>query len=108
MNGEVLAFSDGEALRALDAITKRRPKVVALERLFAITPRGAALINRIKADPALRLSEIRVLEHNSDYQRVIPRPLAVVPAEPSVDQRGTRRAPRVRIKERISVVVDGK
>jgi hypothetical protein len=107
-NGEVLAFTDGEAIRALDAITKRRPQVVALERLFAITPRGAALINRIKADPALRLSEIRVLEHNSDYQRVIPRPLAAVAVVPAVDGTGTRRAPRVRIKERVSVMVDGK
>jgi PilZ domain-containing protein len=106
MNGEVIAFSDGEALRALEAITKRKPKVVALERLFAVTPRGAALINRIKADPSLRLSEIRVLEHNSDYQRVIPRPAAA--AVPVVDQRGTRRAPRVKIQERVTVIVDGK
>src|SRR3954453_7312550 len=90
MNGEVLAFADVEALRALEAITKRKPKVVALERLFAITPRGAALINRIKADPTLNLSEIRVLEHNSDYTRVIPRASAA--PVPTVDQRGTRRA----------------
>jgi PilZ domain len=107
INGEVLAFADIEALRALEAITKRKPKVVALERLFAVTPRGAALISRIKADPTLRLSEIRVLEHNSDYLRVIPR-AAPPAAAPSVDQRGTRRAPRVKIKERVTVLVDGK
>src|SRR6476646_8010826 len=63
-NGELLTFSDIEPLRALDAISKRRPRMIALERLFALTPRGVALINRIKADPALRESEIRVLEHN--------------------------------------------
>jgi hypothetical protein len=106
MNGEVLAFSDDDALRALDTISKRKPKVVALERLFAITPRGAALINRIKADPSLRLSEIRVFEHNSNYQRVIPR--SASPSAPAVDQRGTRRAPRVKIKERVTILVDGK
>jgi hypothetical protein len=106
MNGEVLAFADVEALRALEAITKHKPKVVALERLFAVTPRGAALINRIKADPGLRTSEIRVLEHNSDYARVIPRAVAA-PAVPTVDQRGTRRAPRVRIGERVTVLVAG-
>src|SRR5262249_18997874 len=105
MNGEVLAFSDGEALRALEEITRRKPKVVALERLFAVTPRGAALINRIKADPTLRTSEIRVLEHNSDYTRVVRRPVAV--AVPAVDQRGTRRAPRVKIRERVTVLVGG-
>jgi hypothetical protein len=106
INGEVLAFSDGEALRALDAITKRKPKVVALERLFAVSPRGAALINRIKADPTLRLLEIRVLEHNSDYSRIIPRPPAAAPA--AVDQRGTRRAPRVKIRDKVTVLVEGK
>ena len=72
VNGEVLAFSDSDALRALEVITKRRPRVVALERLFAATPRGAALINRIKADPALVESEIRVMQH--------PRPAAATPA----------------------------
>jgi hypothetical protein len=106
LNGEVLAFADADALRALETIAKRKPQVVALERLFAVTPRGAALINRIKADPALRALEIRVLEHNSDYLRVIPRPAPSAPA--AVDQRGTRRAPRVRIRERVTVLVDGK
>jgi hypothetical protein len=108
VNGEVLAFSDVEALRALETITRRKPTVVALERLFALTPRGAALIQRIKADPTLRLSEIRVLEHNSDYTRVIPRQAPAAPAPPALDQRGTRRAARVRIRERVTVVVDGK
>ncbi len=108
INGEVLAFSDVEALRALVAITKRKPQVVALERLFAVTPRGAALIHRIKSDPTLHASEIRVLEHNSDYSRVIPRPAAAAPAPPALDQRGTRRAARIKIKEKVAILVDGK
>ena len=73
INGELLTFSDSEALRALDVIVKRRPEVVALERQFAATPRGAALINRIKADPTLTGSELRVISHDSDYVRVVPR-----------------------------------
>ena len=73
-NGEVLAFSDHEALLALEEIVRRRPNVVALERQFAATPRGAALINRIKADPDLVDSELRVMAHDSDYARVLPRP----------------------------------
>jgi PilZ domain-containing protein len=105
-NGEVLTFSDADALRALAAITKRKPNLVALERTFAVTPRGAALINRIKADPSLRQSEIRVLEHNSDYSRVIPR--APAPAPPALDQRGTRRSARVRIAPKARMVIDGK
>ena len=84
-NGEVLTFSDTEALRALEAITQRKPYLVALEKLFAASPRGAALINRIKADPTQAAAEIRVLAHDSDFIRVIqkgagPPPAAVEPA----------------------------
>jgi len=70
--GEVLIFSDTEALKALEAITARKPSVIALERLFAATSRGAALINRIKADPALLEAEIRVVSVDGTY-RVSPR-----------------------------------
>src|SRR5258705_13307972 len=63
-------FSDAEALRALEVITRKRPDVVALERLFAATTRGAALINRIKADPKLSSCEIRIVAHDSAYSRV--------------------------------------
>ena len=106
INGEVLTFVDADALQALETITKRRPAVVALERMFAVTPRGAALINRIKADPALRESEIRVLAHDSDYQRVVPR--TPPPTAPALDQRGTRRAPRFRMSVNVTAQLDGK
>jgi len=104
----------------------RRPAVVALERLFAATPRGAALINRIKADPALAASEIRVVSHDSDYTRVSrasstgmstpsrsasadsePTPHTAPPATGALDWRGTRRAQRFQIVETINVLVDG-
>ncbi len=104
-NGEVLAFSDDEALRALDVITTRRPRVIALERLFSVSPRGTALINRIKADASLRQAEIRVFAHDSDYTRVVPH--APAPAPQVLDQRGTRRAPRFKMAEKVRVVVEG-
>jgi hypothetical protein len=105
-DGELLTFADIDALSALQMIVKRRPQVVALERMFAVTPRGAAMINRIKSDPTLRESEIRVVAHNSDYLRVVPR--AAPPSLPALDQRGTRRAPRFRMAENVTVVLDGK
>ena len=71
VNGEVLTFSDAEALRALEAIIKRRPRIVTLERMFASSPRGVALINRIKADPGLIEMEIQVVAHDTDYARVL-------------------------------------
>jgi len=114
-----LAFADTDALQALDVITRQRPSVVALERLFAATSRGAAFINRIKADPALASCEIRIVAHDSAYSRVSPRrpgeaaataPAAVVeaPAAPApLDQRGTRRAPRFRVVDNVEVLADG-
>jgi hypothetical protein len=51
--GETIAFSNLEAVKALETIVKRRPDVIALERLFAASPRGAAFIQRVKADPTL-------------------------------------------------------
>ena len=106
IGGELLAFSDAEAVTALKTIVARRPQVVALERMFAVTPRGAALINRIKSDPALRQAEIRVIAHNSDYTRVVPRPAPA--GAPALDQRGTRRAARFKMAENTTVVIDGR
>ena len=118
-----LAFADTDALKALDVITRQRPSVVALERLFAATSRGAAFINRIKADPALASCEIRIVAHDSEYSRVSPRrpgesaataapaaPAAVVeppPVAAPLDQRGTRRAPRIRVVDNVEVLADG-
>jgi hypothetical protein len=120
--GELLAFTDSDALRALDVITKRRPATVALERTFAATPRGAALINRIKADPSLAQSEIRVVSHDTDYARIasartgdlastiaVVDALAEAPAEApeSLDEEGTRRAQRIAIAMGVEILVDG-
>jgi PilZ domain len=116
--GEVLVFADTDALNALDAITKRRPQVITLERLFAATSRGAALINRIKADPGLSASEIRVMSHDGEYSRVSPRraaqPGAAVEVSPpdarpaqQLDWRGTRRASRYKMAAGTDAQVDG-
>ena len=74
MGGQALSFSDAQPLEALEAITLHRPGLIVLERFFAATPRGAALINRIKADPGCSNAEIRVLSHTGDYSRVIVKP----------------------------------
>ena len=69
--GDVLAFADTEPIQALQAILSHKPGLIVLERLFAATPRGAALINRIKTDPQLAHSEVRVMSHTGDYTRVV-------------------------------------
>jgi PilZ domain-containing protein len=80
--GELLTFADTEPIQALQTILEQRPRLIVLERLFAATPRGAALINRIKTDPQVSHSEIRVMSHTGDYTRVVSRGTAAV-AEPA-------------------------
>src|SRR5262245_49927946 len=63
---DAMAFADTDALRALEAITRQRPELIVLESAFAATSRGTALINRIKADPSLAKSEVRIVTHTPE------------------------------------------
>lgn len=128
--GELLAFADTEPIQALQAILEQRPSLIVLERLFAATPRGAALINRIKTDPQLGGAEVRVMSHTGDYTRVVARPslaesgslmstgtsggassatAVVTPAEAvrPLDWHGTRRAARHRVRSGVEIQLDG-
>lgn len=124
---EALAFSDADALKALEAITREKPPTVVLERLFAATSRGAALIKRIKADPSLTGCEIKIVSHDGKPLTPKKNKKEAAPAEPAappepprapataggapaapLDQRGTRRAPRFNMASGIEVVIDGK
>jgi len=108
--GDALAFTDADALRALEAITRERPKVIALEKQFSATSRGAALIKRIKADPKLRKCEVRIVSHEGGNDEVQPpdgMPQVIESPAVKLDQRGTRRAPRVKIVDGVEVLIDG-
>jgi hypothetical protein len=125
--GELLTFADTEPIQALQAILQTKPNLIVLERLFAATPRGAALINRIKTDPQLANAEVRVMSHTGDYVRQVARPSIVEAASPAaafavggvvappvhaaeprqLDWQGTRRAPRIRIRPGVEIQLDG-
>jgi CheY-like chemotaxis protein len=127
--GDLLTFADTEPIQALQAILEQRPSLIVLERLFAATPRGAALINRIKTDPQLANAEVRVMSHTGDYTKQVVKPSKVdAPAaaaaahtpgsssgsgvateEPprSLDWHGTRRAKRHRVRDGVEIQVDG-
>lgn len=110
---DILTFADSEPLLALQAIAAGRPAVIALERLFAASPRGASLITRIKSDTTLDDCEIRILSHDTDYSRVSPR--APVPAPPKPPRhrakpldKGTRRAVRYRMRADVSMMLENR
>ena len=134
-DGDLLTFTDTEPIQALQAILDQRPRLIVLERLFAATPRGAALINRIKTDPQLAHAEVRVMSHTGDYMRQVVKPsveptpapaavassssgaqagassaVAATPAaEPPrpLDWHGTRRATRYRVRDGVELQLDG-
>jgi PilZ domain-containing protein len=109
------AFADTDALKALDAITRRRPQVVALEQSFAASARGAAFVNRIKADPALAACEIRILQATSGVTtgtspaaETSPEAVAIAPPPAAtLDRSGTRRAERHVVSRNVEVLIDG-
>jgi len=134
VDGEILTYPDTEPIQALQTIMEQRPNLVVLERLFAATPRGAALINRIKSDPQLAHVEVRVMSHTGDYSRQVVKPsaaspapsapldedaateaavetggapVATVEAPQNLDWHGTRRAPRFRIRAGVELQLDG-
>jgi hypothetical protein len=131
VDGEIVTFADTEPIQALQTIMDQRPGLVVLERLFAATPRGAALINRIKSDPQLAHAEVRVMSHTGDYTRQVVKPSAKRAAPPlkadaseaaaqasaslvataetptALDWHGTRRAPRFRVRAGVELHLDG-
>jgi len=114
-SAEVQTFTDGEALEALDHIIRSKPALVALQDEFADSSRGLALINRIKDDTALDAVEVRIMARDASRNRVAVKrgghgggAVAVdEPPKPALDKTGTRRAPRISIKDGVEVAVDG-
>ena len=135
-SGEVLEFTDADALKALEVITNRHPSRVCVDGTFARTPRGATLVTRIKADPTLEQSAVEVLapeeaaepsgadsatgahqpgaataQHTArsgDEPAAEARSIEAASGAPVLDQWGTRRAARYAINGRVEVAVDGK
>jgi hypothetical protein len=108
---DVQSFSDSEALEALDHVIRHKPRIIAVDRGFASTSRGVALINRIKDDPSLFGCDVRVIARDgSERIEAVAPPIAapIVPAVPVVlDQEGTRRTPRTDLKDGVEVMADG-
>jgi len=110
----VALFSDADALKAFDAVDAHPPKILALDRTFAFTARGAALVSRLKGDQRMGAIDLRVLtedETNSpailETKTTLGLEGAVLKTSHPLDYCGTRRAPRFPITDNAGVVVNG-
>jgi hypothetical protein len=109
----VALYSDADVLKAIEAILAHPPKILALDRAFATTARGAALVARIRADPHMRGTDVRVLTEDASNTPLVldtRGPLvdtAVLKTSHPLDYCGTRRAPRFRVGELVDVMVNG-
>jgi hypothetical protein len=125
---DALTFADTDALRALEAIARQRPRLVVVESLFAATSRGTALINRIKADPLLKECEVRIFADDNSQTRTAattaaepapassatvsehaPVQIPVAPPPPPPEPRETERqpSPRVELAPGLEILIDG-
>jgi hypothetical protein len=108
---DAIAFADADVLQALEAITSLRPAVVALEKQFADTSRGSALINRINADPSLKHCDIQIVLHEGSSHTLARGPdaapgLDAAPLSP-LDYQGTRRAERINMTKGVGIQIEG-
>jgi hypothetical protein len=106
-------FADCDALKALDSIMSHPPRIVALDRGFVGTARGAALVARLKTTPHLRAVDVRVLAEDEMHLPLILNAknpchdVELLKASHPVDYWGTRRAPRFTVARDAGVVVNG-
>lgn len=106
---DALAFPDSDVPAALDAIVRHRPRVVALDRAFAESPRGTALVHRIKVDPSLKDCAVRIVSETSDAAAAAGTPPVVVAVTSgaALDATGTRAAMRYQMRAEVTVTLDG-
>jgi hypothetical protein len=106
-------FPDCDALKALDAILAHPPRIVALDRAFVATARGAVLVARLKTAPHLKAIDVRVLAEDQMNLPVIlnaKNPChegELIKASHPIDYWGTRRAPRFTVSPDAGVTING-
>lgn len=109
----VQLFCETDVLKALDVINAHAPKILALDRGFAVTPRAAALVARLKSDRQLQGIDFRVLAEDETHAPVLLNTKgfglegAILKTSHPLDYCGTRRAPRFILNEDAQVVVNG-
>jgi hypothetical protein len=101
---ELLVFEEEQVCEAVEHMVRERPRVVALPEKFAMSPRGTALTHRIAVDAQLAGTQVLVIDTQGS---AVPIPADARPTWLPLDGAGTRRVPRIRMRQGIDVQIDG-
>ena len=83
----------------------QRPRVVALPEKFALSPRGTALTHRIAVDAQLAGTQVARDRHRGLGDSAVSE--GARPTWLPLDATGTRRVPRIRMRQGLDVQIDG-
>jgi hypothetical protein len=108
----VALFSEADSLKALDSVLHHPPRVLALDRTFAATARGAGLVRQVRAETHANATEIRVLAEDENNQPLIlggriAAVDSVIKVSYPLDYCGTRRALRFAVVDTVTAAVNG-
>jgi hypothetical protein len=98
-----LTCADANVFTTLDAISTQQVRVIAIDAMFADSPRGVATITRIDADPRLAACDVRIVAPGQD-DRIIR--AARASDQLQAPSRGTRSVVRTATPG-VVVAVDG-
>lgn len=101
---ELLVFAEEQVCQAVEHMVRQRPTVVALPAKFALSPRGTALTHRIAVDAQLAGTQVLLIDTEGSAMPVAE---DARPAWLRVDAAGTRRVPRIRMRQGLDVQIDG-
>ena len=103
-NTELLVFEEEQVCQAVEQMVRQRPRVVALPEKFAMSPRGTALTHRIAVDAQLAGTQVLMIDTQGSAVQV---PAGARPTWLPLDGAGTRRVPRIRMRQGLDVQIDG-
>ncbi len=103
-NTELLVFDEEQVCQAVEHMVRQRPSVVALPEKFAMSPRGTALTHRIAVDAQFAGTRLLLIDTQG---AALPLPAGARPTWLPLDAAGTRRVPRIRMRQGIDVQIDG-
>jgi hypothetical protein len=101
---QLLVFEEEQVCQAVEQMVRQRPRVVALPEKFAMSPRGTALTHRIAVDAQLAGTQVLMIDTQGSAVQV---PAGARPTWLPLDAAGTRRVPRIRMRQGLDVQIDG-